>query len=223
MHDAVRRTSDTGDLTGDIAATGKRVSRAQTGRGRAAALPGHHRPARAHDVRRQGRRRAPVQEGSPRRGRRDAGQAGRDHRYRRARFRRRGADTALPHSLLQGHVRAPARHRHRRGRRGRRLPARALSHGRGPAEARERADAGRLRTGCRRRRRRGRRRPGPALAGAGALVPAGPRGLRCAGGRRSQRRTPGRRHGRAGLPTFRGELLAIYDTAETRAASSSPS
>ncbi len=42
----------------------------------------------------------------------------------------------------------------------RRLPARALAHGRRPAEAGARADAGRLRAGGGGRRRRGRRRPG---------------------------------------------------------------
>ncbi len=66
--------SDSGDLTGELTTTGSTTTREAV----EAALPRVPRvraAARAHDVRRQGRRRAPLQEGASRRDRRDADQA----------------------------------------------------------------------------------------------------------------------------------------------------
>ena len=85
--------SDTGDRTGDARRhrRGRSTWRAVAAVA-AATSSGTIAQQRADDVGGQGRRRATLQEGAPRRGRRDAGQGGRDRVDRRARLRRRGAD-----------------------------------------------------------------------------------------------------------------------------------
>ena len=72
-----------------------------------------------------------------------------------------GAAPALPHRLLEGHLRQAARDRHRRSGRRRRPPPRADAHGDGRAAPRRRPVPGRVRGGGRGARRGRRAHPRP--------------------------------------------------------------
>ena len=174
-----------------------RATSARRARGGPAAVPRAHQPAGADDVGGQGRRRAALQEGAPRRGRRDAGEGGRDQRASTcSTSTRRAADLRCRIACSKGtYVRQLAIDIGEAVGAGAYLRQLARAGDR-PVPARGRAGAGRASKRPSRHASDDRAHPRPALAGQALQFMPARRGVGRAGGGRAQRRPPARRRRR---------------------------